>query len=187
MSGARARRRYRRALLLITALGSLLALYAALLALWLPAQVERRLPEALQRHGIELRIGQLSIHPFRLTLEARDVALSSTAAGVAADIGQLRADIAWHSVLARRWQVSQLTLDGVDIRVQRAPVANPGRPATTSRKAGMTPRLPPVDIAHATLALRSLSVRAGPLTEALVLRDARAELANLSTTVGAAP
>ncbi|MCP2936388.1 hypothetical protein NK983_27265, partial [Salmonella enterica subsp. enterica serovar Typhimurium] len=94
--------------------------------LWLPAQVERRLPQMLQRHGIELRIGHLSIHPFRLTLEARDVALSSAAAGVAADVGRLRADIAWHSVLARRWQLSQLTLDGVDLRVQRAPAAEPG-------------------------------------------------------------
>ncbi|MGC4404279.1 DUF748 domain-containing protein [Methyloversatilis sp. MC4-4] len=187
MSGARARRRYRRAVLLVAALGSLLALYTALLALWLPAQIERRLPDVLQRQGIELRIGQLFIHPFRLTLEARDVALSSAAAGVAADIGQLRADIAWHSVLARRWQVSQLTLDGVDIRVQRAPAADPGSTATTSRKAGMAPRLPPLDIARATLTLRSLSVRAGPLTEALVLRDARAELADLSTAVGAAP
>lgn len=188
MSGARAGRRYRRAaLLLVTVLGSLLALYAALLALWLPAQVERRLPQMLQRHGIELRIGQLSIHPFRLTLEARDVALSSAAAGVAADVGRLRADIAWHSVLARRWQLSQLTLDGVDLRVQRAPTAEPGSPATKSRQTGVTPRLPPVDIARTTLTLQSLSVRAGPLTEALVLRDARADMTDLSTAVGAAP
>jgi uncharacterized protein involved in outer membrane biogenesis/outer membrane protein OmpA-like peptidoglycan-associated protein len=189
MSGARASRRYRRAaLLLVATLGSLLALYAALLALWLPAQVQRRLPEVLQQHGIALRIGQqLSIHPFRLTLEARDVALSSAAAGVAADIGRLRAELAWHSLLARRWQISQLTLDDVDIRVERAPAAAPGNTATKARKAGVTPRLPPVDIAHATLTVHSLSVRTGPLTEALVLRDARAELADLSTTVGAAP
>jgi uncharacterized protein involved in outer membrane biogenesis/outer membrane protein OmpA-like peptidoglycan-associated protein len=189
MSGARAgRRRYRRAaLLLVAALGSLLALYAALLGLWLPAQVERRLPEVLQQHGIALRTGRLTIDPFRLTLEARDVALSSATTGVAADIDRLRADLAWHSVLARRWQVSQLTLDGVDIRVERAPAADPGNTATNPRKAGVSPRLPPVDIARATLTLRSFSVRAGPLTEALVLRDARAELADLSTAVGVAP
>ena len=189
MSAARAGRRYRRAaLLLVAALGALLALYAALLALLLPAQVERRLPELLQQHGITLRIGeQLSIHPFRLTLEARDVALSSAATGVATDIGRLSADLAWHSLLARRWQISHLTLDGVDVRVERAPAADPGNTATNARKAGVSPRLPPVDIARATLTLRSLSVRAGPLTEALVLRDARAELADLSTAVGAAP
>ncbi|WP_430433479.1 DUF748 domain-containing protein [Methyloversatilis sp.] len=187
MSGARVGRRYRRAALLVAALGSLLALYAALLALWLPAQVERRLPEVLQQHGMALRIGQLSIHPFRLTLEARDAALSSAAAGITADIGRVRAELAWHSLFARRWQISQLTLDDVDIRVERAPAAAPGNTATKARNAGVTPRLPPVDIARATLTLRSLSVRAGPLTETLVLRDARAELADLSTTVGAAP
>ncbi|HEY6966883.1 MAG TPA: DUF748 domain-containing protein, partial [Burkholderiales bacterium] len=101
---------------------ALIALYLALGFFAAPPLVQhiltQNVAEALKR---KVSVGQVRVNPLALTLELRDFALTETDGAPIAGWRRLYANFQLSSLLRRAWTLSELSIEGLELRADIAP------------------------------------------------------------------
>src|SRR5689334_14233216 len=88
----------------------LIALYALVGVFALPPVLRDALAKRAAQAGLELHIGRLAVHPFRLAIDADDVQIATRDGGRLAAARHASVDLTWASLWRRAWIVERAVL-----------------------------------------------------------------------------
>jgi len=122
----------------LLALGAtLVALYAVVGFLVLPAVVERELPDqARARLGVSASVDDVDFNPFLLAFAADELRVDGSDGRPLARVRRLEADLRWSSLFRRGWHFDAITLDAPVMHLELQPDGRLNLANLTSGRAG---------------------------------------------------